>query len=618
MALVTVSVWLTCLISFSGLAQISNWQEPFKSIIGEIARSPDTVLAKLLKDPPDRAASETVKAQYFAALSQVYFSLSYPQQALDHAQKSLSLIDPQTEPWLYHTVKLYESQALDIAGKPNSGLVGANASVIWGELNKDLHLVTSALFVRGILLNSLLDYQGALRDLQRAYDLAPTEGSTLTKGNIASILALVYEYRKESALAIPFFEEAVAYNRKTEDFLELSIALYGLGKANKDLGDLDLSRQQLIESLELARKINDQQGVAYALKELAGLEFSLENYQAARTKLDQALAIFKISQNKYMLLDSYRTMALVALAERNLLLAETYINNAYEFADPDTMPIQKLALDEIRSQLFFEQGNYVDAYQLLNSTVAEKDKQLSQNSTKQLHSLRSQYELDVKERENRILEQKNQLQQKELNMAETKNLQLLLLFAATSVICALLVVLVYRTVQNRAQLIKLANTDGLTGLMNRRRVLEMLQLQLELAQRHQHPLSLAIVDIDWFKNINDTFGHAAGDKVLKRFGRLCQDTFRHTDLVGRIGGEEFLIALPHTAIAEAVDTMTSLSLKTKQLARNLGIDGLRLSISCGVTTCTTDTPLEELMNRCDKALYRAKETGRDKVVLFEP
>lgn len=609
-------VSLTLLWAVFAYAQantIDTWQLPFEQHIANIAKAPNKVLHELQNTPPGAQHNALFKAQYHAVLSQVYYALSFPALAVEHAKSSLSYVDSQQQPWLYHTVKLNEAQALDIVGQPNAGLQGANAAIVWAQLNKDKVLLTAGFYVRGELRNSLLDYHGALQDLQQAYDLAPRQGSNLSKGNVAGMLALVYEYRREDKLAIPFFQEAVDYNRRTDHALELSIALYGLGRALKNTGNIEQGKAMLLESKQVAQSVKDEQGVAYALKELAGIELQAKRFEHAQSLLVEALQIFNKSQNRYMLLDTYRSMAVLSMKIAEPMLAKKYLDAAYNALAPDMMRIQKLGLDEVKASYLAEIGDYQQAYQLLESIQEPRRRHLNMKSTQQLHTLRSQYEIDVKDRENELLEHRNRLQQANLSAAQTQNLQLTLLFGATLLICLLLMILAYRTKKNRAQLEALANTDGLTGLVNRRYGLELLEQQLVLASRYDFALSAAIVDIDWFKKINDQYGHAVGDDVLEAFGQCCQSMFRSSDIVGRIGGEEFVIVLPHTNLKDAHNTLKTLSLKIKEIPAQMGIEGLSLSISCGLCRYQPGWTSEELMLRCDKALYQAKHAGRDQI-----
>jgi diguanylate cyclase (GGDEF)-like protein len=609
---------LNLFVTFDALSEpVNQWQQPYRSMMFEISADPDKVLQKLNARPPTDEWDSVTSAQYFLTLSRVHYALSYPKKALQSARLSLVKIEGQTQPWLFHNARLSEALALELSGKPTEGLLSANAALIWGELNRDTELIIYALYVRGNLLNTLIDYHGALRDLQRAYELAPYGGSLLNKGDIAGLLALVYEYRSENELALPFFTEAAQFHRENKNWLELSIALYGLGRANKNIGNLQLGRSQLRESAELSQAVNDLQGFAYALKELGGLELTEGNWQTAEDLLTEALELFQQSSNKYMLLDTTLTLGKVAIARKDVANAQRYIDMAYVSVEPESMQIQKIHIDEQRARLLALKGEHQAAFDLLYRTIPAKRKLFSQQSTQQLHSLRSQYEIRAKERENKLLEQENTIQRVDLKESQTKYWQLMLLFTSSLVISGLLVLLVYRTKRNRKTLERLANVDSLTKLSNRRHTIEQLQIQIELANRHKLGLMIAIADLDYFKKINDTYGHAVGDQVLRAFGSLCKSVLRSSDLIGRIGGEEFLIALPHTDSIAAKNTLENLSQKVKELGSNLDIDGLTLSISCGLVANHAEFELAKLLVQADEALYKAKKMGRDRVEMFE-
>lgn len=599
-------------------AQSENeWSEPYRTLLIKLSTDPSQVLRSLKASSIREQRDKTQLAQYHYTLSKTHVALSANALALEHAQIALSLLDSDLTPWLFHNVRLAESLALDLNGRSREGLVGANAALVWGELQQENDLIIYSLYVRGLILNRLFDHGGALRDLQRAYELAPAEGAIYSKGAIAGLIAKVHEFRREYALAIPFFKEAVNYHRLNDHWLELSVALYGLGRANRSIGDIDAGIEQLRDSANIARRVNDTQGVGYALKELGGMEITRKQFSRAEALLKEALQIFDESGNRYMQLDCALSLAIVAMKRDQAESAKHYLDLAYTHVEPETMALQKLNIDEQKAHYFALIKEHEKAFDLLQKTVILKQKLDSQRSTEQLNSLRSQYEISAKKRENEVLEQKNTLQKVDLETSRTKYWQLMLLFGSSLIISSLLIVLVYRTKQNRAKLEKLANVDGLTGLNNRRYTLELLETQADLAARHELELSVAIADLDHFKQINDTFGHAAGDRVLKAFGRLCRDTFRHSDIVGRIGGEEFIIALPLTSLVDAKKALKSLSLKVKELGNNLDIEGLNLSISCGLSGHSDELDVAEMMVRADKALYQAKQNGRNRVEVYE-
>lgn len=164
------------------------------------------------------------------------------------------------------------------------------------------------------------------------------------------------------------------------------------------------------------------------------------------------------------------------------------------------------------------------------------------------------------------------------------------------------------------ELRKIATTDVLTGLHTRRHVLELGGLEEKRRRRHGGNLSLVLIDIDHFKKVNDSHGHAAGDEVLKRFAGVCRTVFREIDLIGRFGGEEFLVILPATGLDNACDIAERLRCQTENETITLQGNGVRITVSIGVTELLeTDPSLEHAISRADLALYRAKNAGRNRV-----
>lgn len=164
-----------------------------------------------------------------------------------------------------------------------------------------------------------------------------------------------------------------------------------------------------------------------------------------------------------------------------------------------------------------------------------------------------------------------------------------------------------------SELEELATRDPLTGLYNRRELSRLLEEELERARRYQRSLALLWIDFDHFKDVNDTYGHAAGDSVLKSVSRLLEDSVRSVDWVGRFGGEEFVIVLPEMEMAEARDTADRLRQQVSAAPQPLG-DGntVPLTISIGVAVYPGHGVTgAQLRAAADRAMYRAKEQGRN-------
>ncbi|NYT74109.1 diguanylate cyclase [Halomonas sp. QX-2] len=162
----------------------------------------------------------------------------------------------------------------------------------------------------------------------------------------------------------------------------------------------------------------------------------------------------------------------------------------------------------------------------------------------------------------------------------------------------------------------LSVTDELTGLFNRRYLTRALGDSMKLYRRYKTPFSLISLDIDHFKRINDSYGHLVGDRVLSKIGKLMKNRLRVTDIVGRMGGEEFLVILPNTSEEEAIqiaDNFRQVVNQTEFL--NEDYIPFVVAVSGGVLEMTDDvTSVEDLLKRSDRLLYEAKESGRNMIL----
>lgn len=163
------------------------------------------------------------------------------------------------------------------------------------------------------------------------------------------------------------------------------------------------------------------------------------------------------------------------------------------------------------------------------------------------------------------------------------------------------------------KLLQMATTDPLTRLPNRIKTDEKLMECHSLYQRHRRPYAVILLDIDWFKRVNDTYGHLAGDAILVRVGEILRTHVRETDTVGRWGGEEFMIVCPETDAAGA----HQVAIKIQSMIQRHVFEHVRdLTCSFGISECRDGDRVEDVVGRADDALYRAKEEGRNRIELL--
>jgi diguanylate cyclase (GGDEF)-like protein len=170
--------------------------------------------------------------------------------------------------------------------------------------------------------------------------------------------------------------------------------------------------------------------------------------------------------------------------------------------------------------------------------------------------------------------------------------------------------LIKKLAEARHRIENIAITDDLTGIFNRRHILSRFTEEFEKVKRLKTNLSCILADIDLFTSVNDTHGHLAGDEVLKEISHRIRNTVRAYDIVGRYGGEEFLILLPDTSLEDA----KYLAERIRIHVRDNPIIRSRITISLGVTAMQAqDQSVDDIIKRADEHLYRAKKSGRDRV-----
>lgn len=155
--------------------------------------------------------------------------------------------------------------------------------------------------------------------------------------------------------------------------------------------------------------------------------------------------------------------------------------------------------------------------------------------------------------------------------------------------------------------------DSLTNCYNKAEILSQIERFLLLFLRHKDPFSLIMYDIDYFKKINDTYGHLAGDYVLIKLSNIVKSLLRKSDICGRFGGEEFIIILPKTKVAGALKLANRIREACQKYSFEYNGKKIDVTISLGVTTANINDSVASLIERCDKALYDAKKNGRNRV-----
>ncbi len=510
--------------------------------------------------------------------------------------------------------------ALYLLGKPGEAVIEfenavANAESA-GKSIEDNEVLADALALRGGSRHYHGRYDDAIADLNRAYALnvaiARKSGQHYTLNAIANVYSdeNVGEYDK----AIVYYRQLLKENEAAGLKSEVATSLFNIASAREMKGEFDAALQDYRRALEIDTALGDRASVAEGERSIGALLVKQGKASEALPWIERALEHFIVSG------DVERT-ARTRIARAKALHAVGRLHEAVtdlEFAErhfrAQNNPRYLAKVHETMAEVRAAGGEWRKAYA---ASVAYRQAQAlleKRAREEQTSRLRVQFDSAKKEQENRALLIENAHRGEALRNAErVRSLQRLFIILGAA-FCVLLAAMALQLVKKSRRLRRLAMTDELTGMPNRRKIMDFLGRELAAAQYCGERLSVIAFDVDHFKRINDLYGHHAGDRILCAIadgvGRELPDTAR----VGRMGGEEFLVVLPGTVAADAREVAEALRIAILSAKCDGFADDERVTISLGVAEAGLDDDLEMLLRRADSAMYRAKGEGRDRTV----
>lgn len=542
-------------------------------------------------------------------------------KALHSAEQALANITATASAHYITDITLCHSWFLQLTGDISGAMQGYTKSVKSAYENEDIKLIADARSLRGALHSYIGDFSEALDDLVTAQGLYESLNLTGWANVNLSDIATSFRRYGDPESAIKYYsklKELYVKNGNKEQVAnvtsDIGIALDEMGEHEQAIENFRSSYQYFKEhNLNLIAAINAT-NIAYSLIQLNRLNEAetylkeaaqeiTENEPAAYSFLKLFLGKIRFQQGRYQ----------EALDE--LSASE----NAFRVMHNDRGLIQLL---QLKSDIYASLGDLPQAYNTLQQFVVITKKVDDNTSAHQTTELKVKFDTSWIESENKRLIDSQKSKEQELALLEkNKSLQLIILLL-TGCILAIVSLFAYKQVHRNRHLQTIALTDYLTQLPNRRHIYAQAELYFQQALKQQTPLSVIIFDADHFKKINDNFGHEIGDQALLTIAEACQALTADRNLIGRIGGEEFLILLPNTDVNQVWQLAHELqTLITRYGAINLPVE-LKLTVSAGVATLhpelgKQDDSFARLLKRADNALYEAKNAGRNCVKAAE-
>lgn len=482
---------------------------------------------------------------------------------------------------------------------------------------EDQVMYARALTLRGEQHAIVGSYPEALQDLKQAYQLEQQLGNTQNLSYVSNALANLYadpaiaDYKE----AVAMYQQTLAYHKQQQNQQDEATALYNLGSTYESMGELEQALNYLHQALKVEEQRASPEDTAYTKRAIARVLTKAGKANEAIKLLNEAILYYQQSDNKEHLAYCQLSRAISYMALQQWSQAEQDLIQAADYFRKNPNARFEARIYKEYASLAAAQQQWQKAF-LLQQQQFERDSYLQQQLLdNRTSALKTQLQTEQIQSEKELLAQKNQQQLQQLQDAESlRRWQVIALIFAVLLIVTLLLMM-HKQKKLSAQLRDLALLDELTRLPNRRHTLAMAEQLWQQSSQSGQPLVVLALDIDFFKKVNDTFGHQAGDLVLQKVGHCLRTYLRPQDKVGRVGGEEFLLLLPNTNSSQA----TEIAQRLCQLVAELNFDELapaqQVTVSIGIAGRTSQQDLLALWHQADTALYQAKQQGRNRAVL---
>ncbi|WP_237157907.1 GGDEF domain-containing protein [Shewanella psychrophila] len=523
------------------------------------------------------------------------------------AQKQLNAEVIKQSPETLADIKLCRAWFYQVGGQVDLALKEYNQVIAQAYQLESPRLIADARGLRGAIYSFQGNYALALEDLYSAQHLY--DGLNLAFWSRYNLAEIATSYRRfgDPQTAYEYYAKLEAKFIESGDLESANGMVTEMAIALEELGENEAALEKYQQSYRYWQLEKDELAQSFVGINLAGTLIKLG-------RLDEALKYLEASHNHVMPTDEafYSFMMLFRAKIEMLRGRPNAAIPLIEEAKSAFLRVKNsrglIQLYTLESQIFAELSQWEQAYRSLehyNRLHSELDIKLQTHRTTEMQT---RFNTKQVESENLLLLETQQIKEHELQiLQQNRYLQFTVIFLAIIVII-IISFFAYKQAQKSKLLSVLALTDHLTQLANRRHAYTV--GEQSFSDNHD-VMALILFDADHFKKINDNFGHDLGDKVLTSLANISSSLMRKSDLVGRVGGEEFLVILPHTNLEQATEIAERLVDSIAMADLSGTAQDLTITISAGVAAREQDKSFSELLQRADKGLYLAKSSGRN-------
>lgn len=459
------------------------------------------------------------------------------------------------------------------------------------------------------------DYESSLSDLMLAKELLNRLGKDDEYYGAISNIAMVLSKIGDLERSEKFYREAIDYFKNKSN-------QYVLARMKGNLGNVLIARKRFIEAINtieeailINEKLKNNRALVNHYISLFDLAIKLNDH-------DIAFEYLATSKKHARYVDDKILSKLVDLNYLRFFLMTDQLTKARKIGRELLKNLPDGWNHKLRSELYMmlykvekESGTVELALHYHEQYFRYSQQELADRTTDTINKLRLNFERAALEDKIDLLENENQLNSKIIaaNQRETKLFTTIGILAF--MIVAILSYVLVKSLNNSARLKRLADTDSLTKLKNRRFMMRSLKELVREGKVVEESAVIAIIDIDDFKEVNDTYGHPIGDVVLQKIAILLKRELRKEDLIGRVGGEEFLVIFSDTCEQTAYEILSRVQSKINSESQSSAWVNRKhpISVSIGVHKCLTQETLKDIYNIADSALYQAKRSGKNRI-----
>lgn len=462
------------------------------------------------------------------------------------------------------------------------------------------------------------DYNKALELMREAYSLSEALQDPELGWEVMNEMGLLYSYTEDPEQALEFQNKSIEVARQLQ-MKELTIvSLYNAALTNIELQRYDVANVLFEQMLEESKNSTELSNMYNAYKGFAISTRAAKQYKRAFDYMLKAEEYLSYVQQTLYRVEHYMLKARISheLGQTNRALEELAI--AEQLLPQDQhgdKSLFGLNIMRYKAMFFAELKQFEVAYQWLDKYRIGFQKYRNKQRDEKALKLRMSFDIERNEVRNQMLEKDNEIKALQLSQAKNERQIQTFFLVALALLSLVLIFVMYRQFHSRRQLKSIAESDSLTGLFNRRYAFTNGENLVKQCKQSQKPLSIFLFDLDHFKAVNDTYGHPGGDQVLKSVSEISKNCLRGTDVLARIGGEEFIAILPGVDLDMAEFIAGRLKEKFETSQQEYEGNKFFVTASFGVANLRDTDDFEKLTQRADKALYQAKDNGRNCVAL---